>query len=197
MSFKILYEIQFTSDAFKISSTMVVTCKKINPGIGKLCPVRRCFLTFSEKMVSVAYKRQRTVFSAKLKGRFAKRDWIIKIRLDIMDPHIVTFPNRLGGPSGQWWILVVQGTIKILMESDFSSDLILFLTKVWGLSPSLGGGGVQPNIGASQRDLKLRPCGSRLKYIYGDISCNGLSSKAWQLCNSSGVCVGCDIAERT
>ena len=53
-------------------------------------------------------------------------------------------------------------TIKILMESDFSSNLTLLLpTLGGGLSPLLG---TQPNIvwgggvGPSQRDIKLRPC---------------------------------------
>ena len=46
-----------------------------------------------------------------------------------------------------------QSTIKILMKSDFSSDLTPFSYRYWGIGPS-GGMGVQPNIGGSGIPLK-------------------------------------------
>ena len=66
----------------------------------------------------------------------------------------VTFLNRLGEGAKS-----AEGTIRILMESDFSSYLTLFLTNIggsahyWGLRPTLGAGG----LGPSNRYLKLRP----------------------------------------
>ena len=53
----------------------------------------------------------------------------------------------------------LQGTIKILMKSDFSSDLPLLTiiggsAQHWGAQPMIGGGG----LGHSKSDIKLRPC---------------------------------------
>ena len=48
----------------------------------------------------------------------------------------VTFSNRLGAQR----VKSSQGTIKILMKSDFSSNLTPFL-------PLLGGGGLSPRLG--------------------------------------------------
>ena len=58
----------------------------------------------------------------------------------------VTFPNRLGGPEGE----SAQGTIKIPIKSDFSSDF----KRNSFFCPFLAiiGEGVP-----SQRDIKLRP----------------------------------------
>ena len=60
----------------------------------------------------------------------------------------------------------VQATIKILMNSDCSSDLNPFLAIIVGLSRTLEG--AQPNIGGggiehSQRDIKLRVSQSTVK----------------------------------
>ena len=54
----------------------------------------------------------------------------------------ITFPNRLGGGGAEGEKF--QGTITILLKSDFSSYSTRFLAII-------GGGG-------SQRDIKLRPC---------------------------------------
>ena len=46
-----------------------------------------------------------------------------------------------------------QGTIRILIKSDFYLDLTIFLTII-------GGGGAHPNIGGlghTKRDIKLPP----------------------------------------
>ena len=63
----------------------------------------------------------------------------------------VTFQNRLGDQR----VKSAQGTIKILLKSDFSSDLTHFLAIIGGGGGGRGegGGGGVP----SQRDIKVRP----------------------------------------
>ena len=77
---------------------------------------------------------------------------------------VVTFPTQLGGGGGGQRAKSAQGTIKILMESDFSSNLTPFLTNIGGISPSLGGGGSAQlwwggggGLEPCQKDIKLRP----------------------------------------
>ena len=59
----------------------------------------------------------------------------------------------------------VQATIKILINSEFSSDIIHFLTIIGGegFSPSLGGS-AQKWEAQTKRDLKLSPCRDRLQF---------------------------------
>ena len=66
----------------------------------------------------------------------------------------VTLSNQLGAQR----VKSAQGTIKILIKSDFSSGLTPLLVSIGGLS-LFGGGGAQPKIGLrhSQRDVQLRP----------------------------------------
>ena len=66
------------------------------------------------------------------------------------------FSKSISGGGAQR-VICAQGTIKILMKSDFSSDLNLVII-IGGLAEHWG---AQPNVGATtghpQRDVKLRP----------------------------------------